>query len=99
MSEDFPESAAITIIDFWAEWCGVCRMIEPVVERVVSAHDDVTLRKVNVVEEAAMADSMGVRALPTLVFTAADGRELHRMSGAMTGARIKDGLLTARAGL
>ena len=73
--------------------------IEPVVERIVGGHDDVTLRKVNVAEDAAMADSMGVRGLPTLVFTAADGRELHRMSGSMTGARIEDGLSRARAGL
>lgn len=99
MSDGAQKAAAITVIDFWAEWCGVCRMIEPVVERIVGGHDDVTLRKVNVAEDAAMADSMGVRGLPTLVFTAADGRELHRMSGSMTGARIEDGLSRARAGL
>lgn len=99
MSGETPNSADIVIVDFWAEWCGTCRMIEPVVERIAAGHADVVLRKVNVAEEAGLAEKMAVRGLPTLVFTAKDGRELARLSGSMTGAKIEDALEEARAGL
>jgi thioredoxin-like negative regulator of GroEL len=74
-------------------------MIEPVVNRVVAAHSDVALRKVNIADSAELATRMDVRGLPTLVFVANDGRELARLSGVMTGNRIECALSEARAGL
>lgn len=99
MSADLREAADITILDFWAEWCGACRMIEPVVDRVAAGHPDVVLRKINVAEESGVAEAMAVRGLPTLVFAAPDGRELSRLSGAMTGTAIETALADARASL
>jgi thioredoxin-like negative regulator of GroEL len=87
--------AAITILDFWADWCGVCRLIDPVVRRVANGRDGVVLRKVNVVEAREVADSHKVVSLPTLVFLAQDGRELNRISGTMSGKQIEAALDSA----
>ena len=94
MTEPSIQSARgeITLLDFWADWCGICRLIDPVVNRVVGGHSGVVLKKINVGEEKDVADRHGVVALPTLVFLAPDGRELGRMSGSMTGKQIEGAL-------
>ncbi|MBE6712351.1 MAG: thioredoxin [Ruminococcaceae bacterium] len=58
----------ITIVDFWADWCGPCRMIAPILEEVDREIEDVTVMKVNVDKEPALADRFGINAIPTLIF-------------------------------
>jgi thioredoxin-like negative regulator of GroEL len=87
-----PARGEVTLLDFWADWCGICRLIDPVVKRVVSGHSGVVLKKINVAEEKDVADRHRVAALPTLVFLGPDGRELGRMSGSMTGKQIEASL-------
>ena len=85
-----PDSATeITILDFWADWCGICRLIDPVVDRIVRGQDRIALKKVNVAEAQDLVDLHKVSALPTLVFLSGDGRELNRLSGSMTGKQIE----------
>lgn len=79
----------LTILDFWADWCGICRLIDPVVDRVVSGHSGVVLQKVNVAEQAELAERHHVATLPTLIFLSKDGRELNRLLGSMTGKQIE----------
>ena len=79
----------IAILDFWAEWCGICRLIDPVLKRISSHHGNVVLKKINVAEEKELVSKHKVMTLPTLVFVSSDGRELERMSGTMTGKQIE----------
>lgn len=55
------------IIDFWAEWCGPCRMMAPVIEEIAEERDDVKVCKVNVDEQEELANRFQVSAIPTVV--------------------------------
>ena len=55
------------LIDFWAPWCGPCKMIAPFVEEVARDNDHVTVAKINVDEEAELAIRFGISSIPTLV--------------------------------
>lgn len=58
----------IALVDFWASWCGPCRMIAPVLEELDRDVADVTVMKVNVDTEPVLADRFGIEAIPTLLF-------------------------------
>ncbi|MGE5268197.1 MAG: thioredoxin TrxC [Thiohalocapsa sp.] len=76
------------LIDFWAPWCGPCRMMAPEFERAAAALEPaVRLVKVNVDEEPALAARFQVRSIPTLAL-AFDGRELARAAGARSAAQL-----------
>lgn len=55
------------LLDFWASWCGPCRMVAPVIEEVAAQRPDLIVGKVNVDEENALAMEFGVSSIPTLV--------------------------------
>ena len=65
---EIKNASGITIVDFWADWCGPCRMIAPILEEVDKEVEDVTVMKVNVDKEPALADRFGINAIPTLIF-------------------------------
>lgn len=57
------------VVDFWAEWCGPCKMIAPLLDELASEYDArVRIGKVNIDEEQALAAQYGIRAIPTLLF-------------------------------
>ena len=55
------------LIDFWAEWCGPCRMLAPSVEAIANERDDIVVGKINVDNEGQLAITFGIDSIPTLV--------------------------------
>ncbi|MFP4140215.1 MAG: thioredoxin [Planctomycetota bacterium] len=71
----------ITLVDFWAPWCGPCRMIGPALEELAGQVDEgVTIAKVNVDDNPALARKLSVSAIP-LIVVFKDGREIDRLVG------------------
>lgn len=97
-SESFAPAVAegVTVVDFWAPWCGPCMMLAPVLEELAEAvGPEVAVAKVNIDDHADLARQMGVSAIPTvLVFR--DGAEVHRMIGLQSKSALLDAISAAR---
>jgi thioredoxin 1 len=76
------EDNGIVLIDFWADWCGPCRMFAPWYEEVSQDHSDVVFAKVDTEAEQALAGSFGIRSIPTLM-AFRDGILLYKEAGAL----------------
>lgn len=61
------DSNKTVILDFWAEWCGPCKMIAPIVEELSEKYSEITFCKVNVDDEPAIAAAYGIMSIPTLI--------------------------------
>ena len=60
--------STLSVVDFWATWCGPCQMLSPIVEEVSAEYEDVDFYKVNVDEEHRLAMQFGIQSIPTLAF-------------------------------
>ena len=69
------------LLDFWAPWCGPCRMVGPIVEEIARERKDIKVGKVNVDEQPALASRFGVMSIPTLVVMK-DGKIVNQAMGA-----------------
>ena len=77
------EAAPLAMVDFWASWCGPCKMLSPAVEALAEQYEGkVLVAKVNVDEEPELARAFGVMSIPTVVFLK-NGREFDRKVGLM----------------
>ena len=76
-----------TLVDFYANWCGPCRMVSPIVDEIAEERRDITVGKVNVDDENALAMKYGVMSIPTLIVFK-DGKEAARIVGARPKAAI-----------
>jgi len=77
---DILKQKSITVIDFWANWCGPCKMIGPIIEELAIENTDITIGKVNVDENAESALKYGIRGIPTLLFFK-DGVQVDKIVG------------------
>ena len=75
------------LVDFYADWCGPCRMVSPIVDEIAEERRDITVGKVNVDDENALAMKYGVMSIPTLIVFE-DGKEKARIVGARPKADI-----------
>ena len=71
------------IIDFWADWCQPCKMMEPIIEEIKNEYPLIEIEKVNVDEDSAKAQNFDIGTIPTFVLVNEDGREIARVKGAM----------------
>lgn len=75
------------LIDFWATWCGPCRMIAPIIEEIANENDNIKVCKINVDEESELASTFKVSSIPTLVVIK-DGKVTNTAVGYMSKENI-----------
>ena len=75
------------LMDFWAPWCGPCRMVVPLVEEIAEERSDIKVVKINVDEEQELAMQFGVMSIPTLVVMK-NGKVVNQVTGARPKAQI-----------
>lgn len=79
----------LILVDFWAEWCGPCRMVAPVLEELAGEYDgQITVAKLNVDENRQVSTRFGIRSIPTILFFK-DGAQVEQLIGAMPKSAIK----------
>ena len=84
-NEEVINSAKPVLLDFWASWCGPCRMVAPIVDEIAEERDDIKVGKVNVDEQPELASRFGVMSIPTLVVM-----ENGKIKNQTVGARPKN---------
>ena len=90
--EALSRQQGVMMVDFWAEWCGPCRAISPVLEALAQeSGSKVTLAKVNVDENPGLAARYGIRSIPTILFMK-QGNVADQVIGAVPRAKLKDKL-------
>ena len=87
--EEVMNSEKPVLIDFWAPWCGTCRMVVPIIDEIAAEHPEYKVVKVNVDEEVELASRFGVASIPTLVVMQ-NGMEVERSVGARPKNQILD---------
>jgi len=75
------------LLDFWASWCGPCRMVLPIIEQIAGERTDIKVAKINVDEEPELARQYGIMTIPTLMVIK-DGKIVQQSAGAKSKAQI-----------
>jgi thioredoxin 1 len=90
------KSEQAVLVDFWAEWCGPCHAIAPVLDQIAAERDELKVVKLNIDEEPAVAQRYGVMSIPTLILFK-DGEPAAAAVGAMPKSMLEERLGLAEA--
>lgn len=85
--EEVKSSEKPVLLDFYADWCGPCRIVSPVVDEIAEERDDIVVGKINVDDDPELAQAFGVMSIPTLVVLK-NGEVTNKVSGARPKAQI-----------
>ena len=85
--ETVKNSEKTVLLDFYADWCGPCRMVSPIVDEIAEEREDILVGKINVDNEPELAQKFGVISIPTLVILK-DGKVVNQSAGARPKAQI-----------
>lgn len=84
------EEGKLSVIDFWATWCGPCKRLSPIVEKVAEQYEGkANIGACNVENNELLTEAYAIRNIPTLVFIK-DGKELERVGGAINELKLKE---------
>ena len=81
--ETILQSEKPVLIDFWAEWCGPCRMMNPIIESFKKNNSDIEVVKINIDEDRSVAAKFQIRSIPTIVVVK-EGKQIWRNSGVLS---------------
>lgn len=87
--EEVLNSDKLVLIDFWASWCGPCRMVGPIIDEIAGERQDIKVCKVNVDDEPELASEFHIMSIPTLVVMK-EGQVLKQSMGAKPKSQILD---------
>ena len=87
--ETIKNSKGMVLLDFYADWCGPCRMVSPIVEEIARENPQFTIGKINVDDEPELAASFSITSIPTLVVIK-DGVIINQSAGARPKSQILD---------
>ena len=85
--EEVLKSEKAVLVDFYAEWCGPCKMLAPVIDQIAKENEDIKVAKINVDEAQKLAEKYGVMSIPTLVVIK-NGEEIKRQVGLASKTEI-----------
>lgn len=86
-AEEVLDAEATVLLDFWADWCGPCMMLAPIVDEIAEENGNITVGKVNVDDAPELAQAYGVSSIPTLVVIK-NGKEVNRSVGVIPKSQI-----------
>ena len=85
--EEIKKNDKAVLIDFYANWCGPCKMLSPIIDEIAEEREDIIVGKVNVDSEPELAEKFGVFSIPTLVILK-NGEVVHQSAGPRPKAQI-----------